>query len=541
MPCSNHRAKNSKCSACLAAELLSTIVALSSDTSQRAPSSLHQIKVLQKQYGDLNLKSSKGDDAELCRSLFAALNMKLISAGSSPVFLDDHAGVGPHLISPAHRLLYRARMAQMGTWLGFTEFTVLARMFEVRFSIMIQAGLVWRAIALGAAHHEAISTHALYFSNDHYEVCDSAPVEGGFRCTNIVATNPYGDCGLESFLILLIKHLHHNNWFVATQAERTLLTALRWFASLWRERSEAVIDCRKPEYALCLTEIRGLLSRAMTDAEVSDAIIAEGHLPEDESSKGLATGAKGIQIEWPALSSSGVAPAVPWGGSFAIRSKRVNQAGYFNQLTLPIGSSCVRSFGSNFNASDRLWQSSVSFIAARKAITTESSADNLYSEGVDKKLLTFLGGEKLSAKPMHLGSVMVVITVGNQQHCFACAGVNMHCGNGVGAGATMSIFGKSGDNGLHSEKYCMELVCLLLQGFGLRIARLLSDDLGDTVGAGAAPVKIARLDMFFVNIAPMCETCVGHWRRFRAALIHAGIPEVHGYVWWYAHDIKTWT
>jgi hypothetical protein len=545
MPCSDHPQKsNGKCSACLAADLLLWIHTLGSGVIP-PKNTAHQVSALKKQYDALKLEESKTSQAELCRSLFTSLNSKLRASKLEPVFLGAaDVALNPGAILPAHRALYRARIAQMGTWVGFTEFTVLARLYEVRFAIMVQNGALWSGIPIGLPADTAISAQALYFTGNHYEVCDSAPAHVGFRCSNVVATNPYGDCGLESFLLMLIKHNLHLNWGAVSQTEQALLRLLRHFGALWRNAGLGLISVDNPGYIECLATLRTILASQMTDAEVDDAIIAEGHLPlseSEQSSKPKTTKGEPVAVQLPSMALAGDALAMPWGLGFTTRSKRVGQTGYIAQGFTRIGQSKVHLFACNFSPSVAFWQSSIDFLAARKQISTLSYDHNLASEGVDKKVLSFIGDEglELAAKPMHIGSVIVVVTVGKQQHFFACGGVNFHPGKGAGAGSTMSIFGKTGDNGMHSEKYCMEQICLLLQGFGVKLNRLLKEDIGDVQG-GVGATKVTRVDVVFLNVAPMCDTCEGHWGRFRRALIDAGIAEVFGYCWWYAHDIKTW-
>jgi hypothetical protein len=132
-----------------------------------------------------------------------------------------------------------------------------------------------------------IDNPALLWAGNHYEVATLTQHVGEeYNATNRIATNPRGDCALESFLFMLhgAPALPQPGGEDRYRARRVLTLFGTAYAA---PRYEGLIDRRLEAYQDAITELRGVLANEMTSAQINDAIIAEGVLPssKEDSSK----------------------------------------------------------------------------------------------------------------------------------------------------------------------------------------------------------------------------------------------------------------
>lgn len=286
MPCPQHVKVDKGCVACFAADLLT--FTLDTDIAGMAEKLLdQQLRPLVKRYEELKGDLSK-EDQEYCRTLIFGLNAKLAARkhalfGAQLVVLID-----PGTIQNQHRQRYRARLRQMGTWIGFTEFETLAEIYRVRFWLAVPAGGRWRRWEIGDPRDPLIANPALCWTGNHYEVGTLQQYMGGVEYTanNVIPTNPRGDCGLESFLLVLHAQLAPPN--PGGEDRHRARRVLTLFGNAFAQpRAQGLIDTQLQDYRDAITELRALIANEMTTAQLNEAIIAEGELPgsssEDES------------------------------------------------------------------------------------------------------------------------------------------------------------------------------------------------------------------------------------------------------------------
>ena len=301
MPCAQHEKVAKGCVSCFGADLLA--FTLNNDIIKMEGSTLdRELPRLVKRHGELKGSLSEDDD-EYCDTLIFGLNTKLAArkhalfGAQLAVFLD------PAAIQFAHRELYRTRLRRMGTWIGYSEFTTLAEIYQVRFWLAVPSGVRWRRWQVGTIGDTDIANPALLWTGNHYEVGTLTQHLAGqeYTASNVLQTNPRGDCALESFLLMLHAQVAAPNP-VGSHAHR----AARVLASFRRARVQApapgLIDASLDDYKDAIGELRLLLAGQMGTAQINDAIIAEGELP---------TSSKRSKKESPSTESSS-SPDVPF-------------------------------------------------------------------------------------------------------------------------------------------------------------------------------------------------------------------------------------
>lgn len=277
MPCSKHDKVDADCVECFAADILA--FTLGNDISKMKEDLLDQgLRRLVKRYEELKDSLSK-DDNEYCNTLIFGLNTKL--AGRKHAMFGKQLAVflDPNTIQFSHRELYRARLRKMGTWIGFTEFVTMADIYRIRFWLAVPSGNRWRRWEVGDPRDPLIANPALLWTGNHYEVATlTLHVGQEYTATNRIATNPRGDCALESFLFMLHNQLAPPN--PGGGDRYRALRVLTLFGNAHgQQRVDGLIDAGLDDYKSAIGELRGLLANEITSAQINDAIIAEGVLP----------------------------------------------------------------------------------------------------------------------------------------------------------------------------------------------------------------------------------------------------------------------
>jgi hypothetical protein len=289
MPCPQHAKVDKDCVSCFAADLLA--FTLTNDIVKMADQTLdRELARLVKRHGALK-SSLSGDDEEYCNTLIFGLNTRLAArqprhalfGAELPVFID------PAAIRFTHRELYRSRLRRMGTWIGYSEFTTLADIYEVQFWLAIPSGARWRRFQIGRVGDTDIANPALLWTGNHYEVGTLTQHLGGpeFTASNVIHTNPRGDCALESFLFMLRAQVPAPQQ-VAAHTHRAVRALTLFRRARAHPPGHGLIDTSLDDYKDAIGELRLLLADQMGTAQIDDAIIAEGELPT--SSKGKSKG-----------------------------------------------------------------------------------------------------------------------------------------------------------------------------------------------------------------------------------------------------------
>ncbi len=285
MPCADHQPKSEKkCVSCFAADILA--LTLSDEVSDMEEKLLdHKLRPLASWYEGLKKNLGK-NDAEYCSNVIFNLNARLVARKHALFGSAQAQFIQPNAIQPQHRKRYRDRLRQMGTWIGFTEFTILADLFRVHFWIAVPSGQRWRRWEVGSAQDTNINNPALRWTGNHYEVATLTQYMNTdeYTVSNVIETNPRGDCGLESFLFLLIQPfvVVNPSGFNGAKAQRVLQL---FRAAEGRPRVNNVISAQDEDYIAAISKLRELVASEMTDAQVNDAIIAEGVLPGENKDK----------------------------------------------------------------------------------------------------------------------------------------------------------------------------------------------------------------------------------------------------------------
>ena len=545
MPCADHASSNSKCIACFTADVIELTHSIDERTVKQRQSALA------KRYAAL---APTGDDADRCKSVIFGLNTQLV-ARKLPLFgAQGGQLIAPGAITGQHRLLHRANLRRMGTWIGVTELQVVARLLGIRFRVGFPARPRPLAYEVGDPLDPLVGPVGLYWSGDHYQVATLTPqMGGGFAVTGLVATNPLGDCALESVMLFLLAAQVASPLVlnpIMAGYHWSLRSVVRQFrAAAAAPPVDGLVDATLRDYIDAITDLRALLVARMSDAEVDDAIIAEGELPEsDEDREARRVHKTGGKVTGPLLALDGDA-ALPWGALFAISVKRLGQTGMQPVRFQRIAGTRVQVAGGNFVPSEALIDGSVAFVRAALARPLKGGHDEenaFYSEQIARKSLGFVDDEGLGMSPRstHICSCLAAITTrdGTTRY-FLFAAVNMQPGKGDGARPVVSTL-KKGESGTHSEKICFGLLAHVLRGFGLVLGGSVLAPLADCCRVdprGAAEVHtVTRVDVMFMNIAAMCITCEGFWGQFREALLAAGVEQARCYTWYFAGDIKNW-
>lgn len=545
VPCITHVSGSSRstCVACFTADVLQLAYNIEPKTIK------NNLDKLEKRFKSL---APRGEDLDLCNSVIQALNTQLL-AGKAKLLFGSTPVLDPDTITWEHRQLYRDGLRRMGTWVGFTEFGVLARMFGVRFYIAYPSQQRLRRVEVGNPYDRLIANPALLWTGNHYQVAtlQAHGNDGQYTANNVIATNGRGDCGLEAFLLMLHGiHPALQLGPLPTDNDRVRRSVIRSFARTYlAPRVDGLLNTDDVHYVSALTDLRNLLADTLTNAEIDDAIVAEGALPESEEERSKKKLTKGSMIAVPVVDFDGDPAQLPWQQPFAITTKKIGQAG-FHQLNIArFGNTNVRIVGGNCDLSDDLWQGSLDFLADILPRSKGGGYDQdsaAYFEQVDREQLLFVDNEGRGMKPRstHFCSCLAAITLENKTtHYFLFGGVNFRPGSGKLARAQVSTLRK-GESGTHSEKYCLGLLAQVLRGFGLKLPDKILAPVNDCVAVtsqGAALAStVAQVDVAFMNIAEMCITCQGYWAQFRDALLDLGVPAVRCYNWYFITDIKKW-
>jgi hypothetical protein len=283
MPCSDHGlVPGDKCSACFAADLLA--FTLNTDFTSIDKRLDKQIRLLEKDYNALK-SGLEGDDAEYCKTLIFGLNTRLAARKHRLFGTELAVLIDPNTIQNQHRQAYRRRLSQWGTWIGFTEFTVLADIYRVRFWLAVPAGGRWRRWLIGDAQDGIVANPALLWRGNHYEVATLTQylATDQYTANQIVETNPHGNCGLESFLLMLDAQGAPNPG--GNDRHRALRVYQLFHAAAGRPPVNGVISDQDVDYRTAITELRELVANEMTTGQLNDAIIAEGELPGSSGDK----------------------------------------------------------------------------------------------------------------------------------------------------------------------------------------------------------------------------------------------------------------
>jgi hypothetical protein len=208
----------------------------------------------------------------------------------------------------------------------------------------------------------------------------------------------------------------------------------------------------------------------------------------------------------------------------------------------------ARVLGQNCQVPKTLWTKTCDFFATER--TLEWGEHELYSLLVDKADLDFVAELAESLKdgerwPTHVGSCLVAIQSegkdGSRWDYFCGAAANMSkCSTWE---EVPKLCTGAEDSGVHTEKFEMGLVVKLLEAYGLDL-RDKSEQKGDpavlsalghfarsAVGAGDRRT-VTAVYFYFLNVGPLCPSCVGYWAAFRATLLKK-IATVHGCQFFY--------
>lgn len=550
MPCAKHVSSNSTCIECFTVDVLDLTQTLASLDDRTLG---HRLLALAKRWSSL---APTGENAECCKSVIYGLNTHLMARKHALFGASGAVAIAPAAITAQHRVLYRARLQTLGCWIGVTELEVLARLLGVRFRICFPARPRALAFEVGLLADPLIAPQGLLWSGNHYELATvAAHVGGGYTVSNVVATNPHGDCALESLLLLVIAAPPLVMAPIIQNYNGAMRTVIRQFRlAAAAPPVDGVIDASLDDYIDAITVLRDQMVRRMNDAAIDDAIIAEGELPVSEEEQATrkrerSSGPGGkSKVPAPVLSLTGEA-ALPWGGQFALSAKRLGQTGMRPLRILRVPNTTVYIVGGNFNASDALWDGSLAFLSVQLArpMTGALDADNdFYTEQIARKSLGFVDDEGLAMKPRstHICSCLAAVTTRDgRTRYFQFAAVNMQPGSGKDSAPRVSTL-KKGESGTHSEKICFGLLAHVLRGFGVGLASSLLAPVVDccdvdTRGALSSHT-VVRVEVMFMNIAEPCITCEGFWAKLRAGLIEAGVEEVRCYAWYFITDIKSW-
>ena len=183
VPCITHVSGSSRstCVACFTADVLQLAYNIEPKTIK------NNLDKLEKRFKSL---APRGEDLDLCNSVIQALNTQLL-AGKAKLLFGGTPVLDPDTITWEHRQLYRDGLRRMGTWVGFTEFGVLARMFGVRFYIAYPSQQRLRRVEVGNPYDRLIANPALLWTGNHYQVAtlQAHGNDGQYTANNVIATN----------------------------------------------------------------------------------------------------------------------------------------------------------------------------------------------------------------------------------------------------------------------------------------------------------------------------------------------------------------
>ncbi|MGC4065296.1 MAG: hypothetical protein QM784_11745 [Polyangiaceae bacterium] len=283
MSCTAHASKTKNCRECFGNELIALALRVQRDIGAM-PNSV-QLQLLKKEYASLALAAQK-DSKEfvaLCASLLSTINVAILSNNGEPISWEDAPAQVVAPVSAQERLAYLGRLKRMGTWVGYTEFTVIARCFDLCFGIMVRVDDHWERMDIGTGNPTLGAAvggngRALRFDRSHYEVATFNHTGHGRYAEQIgtvVETNGHGDCGLESFLLLLALENPAHNVALPDQGRiRQLRAAFQPLAAA----PGRPVNAASADYQTAISMLRALIAYRMYENEATHAVLAEGRL-----------------------------------------------------------------------------------------------------------------------------------------------------------------------------------------------------------------------------------------------------------------------
>ncbi|XXF75370.1 hypothetical protein P2318_20115 [Myxococcaceae bacterium GXIMD 01537] len=553
MPCSAHAHSPKNCLPCFTNYLVKLADDVRADAKNLPDKQV--VTEVNNRYG--GLKDLSKDDKDLIRSITRTVNAEILKHKGASVFVDplkerDGSSAGGP-ITANERTAYRARLRQMGTWVGFTEFAVLAEMYNVRFHIMMQTSRGgWTAIAVDGGNLDLCvrnddSLDALAFTGAHYEVGRfDIQGDGSYRRVRSVVTNAVGDCGLESFLILYYES------YMRRRFRNPLVENRPGASDFFTARAAHVagdgvaMNNGSQAYQDSLTELREQLSLQMSQAQVDDAITAEGRIDYASSkSKDVELGAKVKHLP----SATAALPVGLRNMTVACRVAASNAKNPGNTTALAPVLDATRTYydlGGNFSNPSKLLAASAVLLQKDLAMPKAMDSDDLYAYPLGTGPLDFLGAAAKALTtmtnggkyPTHVMACLFRITSNATTYNFMCAAANMHDGP--------DYYISEGNGGTHSEKVCFLIAAGVLRAFGVPLvfdSGRAASILPPSVAAVDTGETVTAVDFAFLNIADFCgPACRKTWPPFRAALLKA-LPKkatVTGTVYYALSGAEDW-
>jgi hypothetical protein len=265
VPCRTHlRKSNESCVDCFTADLL----ALDPKSSCVRTTLLQLLG----RFAKLTLRE---EDLKCCRAIIAEVNRGLIEEN-----LYFGETIQDTQIREEDRLAYRARLRQMGTWIGYYEFTVLAKVYNVGFYIAMPSATPgrWRRYPIGEGPYQRHMV--LCWNGTHYDLAKLTPAPEDLEFTAATAReiNPWGNCGLEAFLLLIVLS-GVGRKPTNGQGKMLALEVRHAFKGVVKLAGQKVVPSDDPHYKRAIRKLRELLAVEMSNTQVELAITAEGELP----------------------------------------------------------------------------------------------------------------------------------------------------------------------------------------------------------------------------------------------------------------------
>lgn len=529
MKCDQH--ERDGCAECFIANSISLIQALRLDARKgkiKPGRSMMKARKLMKEYKELELNE---EQLELCRSLVSAIAHALTEM---QVSLPDVAFIDPSNITNADRELYRNKVKSQKWWIGLSELVTLCRLFRIKIKILdSETGL--DIISMGDQYQG--NYYHLIFSGSHYE-----PVLNN----TIIKTTPQGDCALEAFLLIATNRYPPGYLRSGGKYQIKLERLLNQFRQVPKKPGRQEVDSSSRVYKRCVANLRSILAASMSDEELNDAIVAEQDRPTANIETGHTSDVK--ESNFPRINVQIAVMRLPWFDPFSIRTKKINQMGYQELEPKPLSQHPVYIVGANYTHTEDAFSGAWSYLTNwHEKLDARSTDDELYERAVDAKSLGFLQVTASElGNPTHLGFCLLAVHMTHGTSYFMCSAANMKSGNGDMAKAVMSTPGNKND--LHSEKYEMGVCLFILEGMGLKpneqkLGKLINGPLkffGTRILSGQSlSCNIKEIDVMFINIGPMCDSCVGFWRDFRRTVMSASkAPRVRGWAFYYSNSVK---
>lgn len=539
MPCNIHNVTLGNCVSCFCNDLIALTGAIRADA--KAVPAKSGAAALAKRCAAF--KDLSADDRDLIRSLTRAVNAEILKHESAEWIdplkeRDSSCAGGP--VTAGERVAYRARLSLLGTWIGFTEFTVITEIFDVKFQIMMSVSSAdWTpvsvgegALNLGVRNDDDVL--ALAFAGGHYEVGRfRLKRNGNFERVHAVITNALGDCGPESFLIM-----YRMSTFRGTQRagfdNRPGVVDFATARDAHAAGDGVAMDATRAEYISAITDLREQIAGLMSERQLDDAIVAEGRIDYASSGASPTVVAAASKVTHLAAATA-VLPARLQALNVACRVASAlvkNPNGTSNLQPVLHSSRNYYLLGANFSNPVALLNASAVLLQNELPMPKSEDADQLWSYPLDTKQLGFLGeaakalqGTTRTGKyPTHVMTCAFKITASGQTHVFLCGAANMHDGP--------DFYLSEGNGGTHSEKICFLLAANVFRAFGMNLVfpagnseRIVPTAGRWMPGEDDAPVKITDVEFVFLNIANFCVgACRKTWPQFRGALL-AALPK----------------